>query len=138
MEFIQKAFWFLRCGQEVKEDNGMPSYSDFSVDSDMVYDAFYNNGIDLDLNKDLHWWKFMSRMRELKECRLNRIMYLRKMYHEQGDKMSKHEKEECAIYGWDLIRLSKSIQNQALHEEEQRVRNKMKEFDEMRKRNRKQ
>lgn len=88
-EAMEKIIWFYRCGKEEqkKEERERykrrtskePAYS-FAQDAPYIYAAFKEQyGIDLTVQKDLHWWKFMALFESLSEdTKMAQIMYYRK------------------------------------------------------------
>lgn len=104
-EAVDKALWFLRCGEEVNTSRSHEApLVDFEIDNRRIYDAFLKLGIVLSPSTKMHWWDFCSRFSELPECRVTRLAYLRHM-RQKGKKMSKEELEECARIGWDAINM---------------------------------
>lgn len=86
--------WFLSCGtwgssdlsadfESVDEarDNLVSNNNeiafDFDIDSAMIYSAMFSQyGIEID-KEHIHWFKFMSMFKSLKDTQLNEIMYYR-------------------------------------------------------------
>lgn len=86
--------WFLSCGswgssdlsadlESVDEERDRLVSSndevafDFDIDSAMIYSAMYSQyGVEIDKER-IHWFKFMSMFKSLKDTQLNDIMYYR-------------------------------------------------------------
>jgi len=71
-EAVDKMLWFYRCGKDITPSKGTGKgkstqiYS-FNFDDDYIYSAFLDQyGVDLQ-DIDLHWWKFKSMFKALKE-----------------------------------------------------------------------
>ena len=67
-EAINKFIWFYTCGKgiENREKGGKSSSNgkqdriyDYDYDSELIWGAYYDRGIDLTVDK-LHWWKFKA------------------------------------------------------------------------------
>lgn len=88
--------WFMSCGkscnegettfseiediddevEELNSSNNKIAY-DFEIDSELVYSAMYfRYGVELDKEK-MHWFKFISLFKGLKDTELNDLMYYR-------------------------------------------------------------
>lgn len=78
-EAVDKFIWFYRCGKEetqikneTKRGKNLRIY-DYDYDSDLIWGAFWDRGIDLSRQK-VHWWKFRAIWNSLSsECEFNRI-----------------------------------------------------------------
>jgi hypothetical protein len=102
-EMLEYTVWYLKGGKEERhhDKSEIPTF-DFNIDAQRIYEAFLKKGIDLDA-VNLHWWTFLAHFAELPECALTRIMHLRNQNN--TGKLSKHEREECARIGWDIIKI---------------------------------
>lgn len=71
-EACEKLIWFYRCGREDYHKKGSRKGKDrqiysYEFDDEYIYGAFYEQyGIDLEYKK-LHWWKFKSLLKSLKD-----------------------------------------------------------------------
>ena len=68
-EAVTQMLWFFRCGDtsEVKGSGDKTRAYDFDVDADSIFASFLMQyGIDLS-TVNLHWWKFMAMLTNLKE-----------------------------------------------------------------------
>ena len=65
-ECLEKIMWFYLCGEDTKTNVDIPEKEcekdfDFEMDSSLIYAAFMQvYHIDLQTEKDMHWWKFKS------------------------------------------------------------------------------
>lgn len=65
-ECFEKIMWFYLCGEDTKTNVDIPEKEcekdfDFEMDSSLIYAAFMQvYHIDLQTEKDMHWWKFKS------------------------------------------------------------------------------
>ena len=104
---IEQMNWFVRGGKDEKESDKQKNKQAtvcFEQDGEYIHAAFLKRNVDLDLNKDIHWWTWKSHFSELPECFLTRLMYLRnKMRQPKG--LDKDEKKECANIGWDIVNI---------------------------------
>lgn len=79
---IEKAYegliWFLNCGKEPDADReDVEKFTDFDIDSPMMYTAFKKN-YQIDLKKDkLHWWDFNALLGDLGECAYTNVVKIR-------------------------------------------------------------
>ena len=96
-EFLEKAQWFLNCGESSEEENNRRLYS-FSKDASLIFAAFrQTHGIDLQ-NENLHWWTFLSLFMDLgSETSFCNLVGLRKRYYE--GKCTKEEKQAIRDMG---------------------------------------
>ena len=83
-EAIEKIMWFFRCGKEIKESKKSKSVNvneilSYEHDSDYIYSAFLEQyKIDLQLEDNLHWWKFKALFDGLRdETQIKKIMMYR-------------------------------------------------------------
>lgn len=117
VEAQKQALWFLSGGRE-STGKTPPKTFDYDFDSERIYSAFLVAGIDLD--KEMHWWTFLSRFSELPEdTSFSQIIQLR--YKHAMGKLDKEDKKVCAAIGWDIIRMQKSDVTEAQHLEFERL-----------------
>ncbi len=73
-EAVERILWFYGCDKDMKESKGKGTgksakqiYS-YNYDDDYIYSAFLDQcGVDLQDVEYLHWWRFRSRVKSLKE-----------------------------------------------------------------------
>lgn len=96
-EFIDKAQWFLNCGEISDEEPGRRLYS-FSRDASLIFAAFkQTHGIDLQ-SDNLHWWKFLTLFMDLgQDTTFCNLVGLRKRYY--SGKCTKEERESIREMG---------------------------------------
>lgn len=103
---MEQLLWFYRCGKDIARLNGngkgkSGQIYDFDFDDGYIYSAFLDQyGIDLQ-DVDLHWWKFKSLFKSLKEDNeIVKIMGYRSMdLAKIKDKEEKnHYKKMKALY----------------------------------------
>lgn len=72
-EAINKIVWFYKCGKEDKKQGGETNQAQkqiysFEYDAEYIYSAFLSQyGIDLQDEKNLHWWKFKAMFQGLND-----------------------------------------------------------------------
>ena len=102
-EAVDKFLWFYRCGKEYninenKKVNGERiNYRIFSYkyDSDLIWSAYYDKGIDLTTDR-LHWWKFKAIFVSLpSDCEFRKVMSYR--CYDGDDKNLLELKEEYKL-----------------------------------------
>ena len=71
---VEDILWFYGGGKEEntkkekKSDAKVQSIYSFEFDDDLIYSAFLDQyGLDLQINTELHWWKFKAMFKALKE-----------------------------------------------------------------------
>jgi hypothetical protein len=107
-EGIEKALWFLRCGEDIKDDKKRPILHDFEKDQSYIVSAFAKLGVDLYTIDSMHWWVFMARFSDLPEdAAYSRIMYLRSRHSK--NELTKEERKQCERLGWDIIEIQKPM-----------------------------
>lgn len=98
---IEQMLWFYRCGKDIIKSGGNGKgksatqiYS-FEYDDDYIYAAFMDQyGIDLQDIDNLHWWKFKSMFKSLKEDN----MIVKIMEYRSMDLSKINDKEQKAYY----------------------------------------
>ena len=96
---IEQLLWFYSCGSsgsESKKETGgkvQKRIYDFVYDADYIYAAFLSQyRIDLQVEHDMHWWKFMALFRALDaNNEICRIMQIRAM--EVTSSMSQEQRD---------------------------------------------
>ena len=112
-----KAIKFIDCGKqysEKKKENAR-IYS-FEQDANYIYSGItQTHNIDLEKEKNMHWWKFMSLFMDMSsECTFGELVYYRKRKAE--GKLTKEEKEQYNKIK-DIIELPKtSVKSKAREE----------------------
>ncbi len=93
-EALQKAIWFLNCGNEKldEEFSGMRLYS-FQKDANYIFAAFkQTHNINLQTIEYLHWWEFMALFMDLgQDTTFCQLISLRKRV--KTGKATKEERE---------------------------------------------
>lgn len=92
-EACKKASLFIDLGQRMPEKTIKRIYS-FSKDANYIFSGInQTHHIDLSLNPDLHWWKFMALFMDMgTDCFFSNLVYFRKRRNE--GKLTKEEKNE--------------------------------------------
>lgn len=84
-EAVDKFVWFYMCGKKeqklenknVETTKNQERLYDYEFDSQVIWGAYYDRGIDLTTDR-LHWWKFKALWNSMpKDCKLNRVMSYR-------------------------------------------------------------
>lgn len=95
-EAYQKAIKFLDLGKETneKDDNQRPRIYSFSKDENYIFSGINStHGINLQKEKDLHWWTFMSLFLDMGDnCFFSELIYYRKRKAE--GKLTEYEKKK--------------------------------------------
>lgn len=97
-EAIEKAFKFINCGAEDKENNSKKKetriYS-FTQDANYIFSGITStHHIDLEKDSNMHWWKFNALFMDMgPKCMFGELIYYRKRLAE-----GKLTKEENATY----------------------------------------
>ena len=97
-EAVEKANWFLNCGDEPSEaQSGVRLYS-FEKDANFIFAAFrQTHGIDLQ-KENLHWWKFIALFMDLgQDTTFCQLTALRKRV--KSGKATKEEKQAAKNMG---------------------------------------
>lgn len=92
-EAVEKMIDFLNMGEKNKSsENEYRTYS-LEKDSQYIYSGIQKtHNIDLNLEENMHFWKFMNLFMELDEnCFFSQLVYLRKQ--KQKGKLTDYEKE---------------------------------------------
>lgn len=92
-EALQKAKWFLDCGQE--EDNRKPPIKvlDWEQDEPIIFPAVNKiAGMETRSQEYIHWWTFMGYFSEIEEGTLSVVLGIRQK-KAKGKKLEKWERE---------------------------------------------
>lgn len=92
-EACKKASLFIDLGQKITKRTTKRIYS-FSKDANYIFSGInQTHHIDLSLNPNLHWWKFMALFMDMgTDCFFSNLVYFRKRRNE--GKLTKEEKKE--------------------------------------------
>lgn len=88
-EAIEKLFWFINGGTEVKKSGKRPKLMDWKQDFPIIV-APVNRVLGYEVrNADyLHWWSFLSAYQEIGDCLFAQVVSIRKK-RMQGKKLDK-------------------------------------------------
>lgn len=101
-EYLEKAAYFLQCGQTIKQQNDKPADMDFEYDRKYINASFMQvYGIDLNTT-DLHFWQFIELIEGLpSDCVLSKVREIRtcdvKDYAEKDRADIRQLKQELAL-----------------------------------------
>lgn len=92
VEAIEKAIKFINFGEEKEEKNSQRIYS-FTKDGNYIFSGINStHKIDLDENRDMHWWKFGSLFMDMSnDCMFGELTYYRTRKNE--GKLTTEEKK---------------------------------------------
>lgn len=89
-----------RTDEEIERDSNNPVVLDFEQDGQLIYDALFSNGTDLD-KSDTTFWQLMSLLRELPEdCMLRQIIRWRTT---PSSKLTKEDWKAINKIGVDVV-----------------------------------
>lgn len=89
--------WFLNCGIETPERQGMTKQQSFSFEDDKnrIFSAFMvKYGINLNKAEDLHWFEFIALMNDLHKTAFRNVIELREMTPKDMKHYSNEQKHE--------------------------------------------
>ena len=101
-DYIKK-YVSISGGENDKRPDKAPMI-DFAQDAQLIIDAYLLMGDDL-RSQDMPFYKFMSKFREMPECLLRRIIYLRTLIHDGRIKNKEHkaDRKEIDKIGRDIV-----------------------------------
>lgn len=114
-EAINKAIWFIDCGEEYKPTRNKPALMDWEQDFKLIV-APINRILGYECRQAdyLHWWSFISAYYEIGECAFSNIVSIRN----KKQRHKKLEKWEQEFYrdNREMIDLKKRISDETQKE----------------------
>ena len=90
---LEKAFWFIDCGDNMPEDVQPLKLYDWKQDENIIFPAVSKTaGFPVRSAEYLHWWEFIGYFYEIGEGTFSQVVSIREK-QKKGKKLEKYEKD---------------------------------------------
>lgn len=115
-EAMEKAVWFLNCGEKTTAPTSNKRLYDWEQDEQMIFSAINKvSGREVRSVNYMHWWTFIALFNEIGEGMFSTVVSIRSKKN-KGKKLENYEKEFCQN-NRDIV----DLQRQYSTEEQQEI-----------------